>query len=635
MSQTALLGSGPSSRGLSLRRVLLTQNLLTASVVGTILGLCAYWLGAHLDTTDNGDAGILLGYVVGSASFLLALGFGNDLLRYLRGRPVAVEVKSTGTQSWTRYFGISLDHKVVGVQFGVGVIFMFLVAGFQAMMIRTELLRPKPYLWPAGQYTALVGLHGLMMMFVATLVIVGPFGNYFVPVMIGAKRMAFPRLEALAFWLVPLAAIVLYSSIFQGSGGGFPTGWTGYANLADEARAGMDGYIVAFCFIGTAAVIAGINLLTTIFVLRAPGMSWSRLPIFAWAMVAVEFLSALAPPVLASTLIMVGMDRAVHSSFFLPSNGGSPYLYQEMFWFFGHPEVYIFAIPAFGIALEMLPVFARKPLFGYKIGVAGMVGLAMLSWFVWNHHIFTSGIAPGLRPFFMTATEFISIPTGIVFLNMLGTLWRAKISYRVPMLFVLAFFFNFLIGGLTGVFLSDVPLDTTLHGTFFVVGHFHYTIVGGEIFAMYAATYYWFPKITGKMLNERIGQIHFWTAFVFFNTTFMPFFALGFLGMPRRVPTYFPSLQGLNIFISINAYLFGLSNLIFIGNIIYSWAFVSERAPANPWNSRSLEWQLPTPIPPDNFERIPTIIAGPYEYGNPTALPVADFGASPAVAPSV
>ncbi|HVA21884.1 MAG TPA: cbb3-type cytochrome c oxidase subunit I [Candidatus Micrarchaeia archaeon] len=638
MSQTATLGGRSQAASFSPRRLFLSQNLLTATIIGIVTGLIGYWLGAQLETTDNGDAGILLGYLVGSVGFLVGLGFANELIPRLLGRPVSVEVKADAVEleapsprNWTRYFGISLDHKVVGIQFGVGVVFLFFVAGFQAMMIRTELLHPKGGPWPAGQYTALVGLHGLLMMFVATLVIVATFGNYFVPLMIGAKRMAFPRLEALAFWLVPLAAIILYSSIFQGSGGGFPTGWTGYAPLAVEARAGMDGYIVGFSFIGIAATIAGINLLTTIFTMRAPGMSWSRLPIFVWAMVAVEFLSVLAPPVLATTLALVGLDRSVQSSFFLPSNGGSAFLYQEMFWFFGHPEVYIFVIPAFGIALEILPVFARKPLFGYRLAVAGMVGVAMMSWFVWNHHIFESGIAPGLRPFFMTATEFISIPTGVVFLNLLGTIWRAKIQFKLPMLFVAAFFFNFLIGGLTGVFLSDVPLDVTLHGGFFVVGHFHYTIVGGEIFSLYAATYYWFPKLTGKMLNERLGKLHFWTAFIFFNTTFLPFFAVGYLGQPRRVPVYLPSLQALNVWISVNAFLFGFSNLIWLVNIIYSWAFVKERAPLNPWNSRSLEWQLPTPIPADNFQRIPTIVAGPYEYGNPTALPVAEF--TPGTAP--
>ena len=633
MSQTAI-ASGRAPVGFSARRLFLTQNLVTACIVGIVAGIIAYWVGAQLDTTDNGDAGILLGYIVGAAGFLITLGFANDVILRLRGRPSASLVKEAEGKGWTQYFGISLDHKVVGIQFAVGVVLMFFLAGFQAMMIRTDLLYQTGGPWPAGQYTTLVGLHGLMMMFVATLVLIGSVGNYFIPIMIGAKRMAFPRLEAFAFWLVPLGAFILYSTIFAGFGGGFNTGWYLYAPLSVEARAGMDGAIVGFAFIGTAAAIAGINLLVTIFVMRAPGMTWTRMPIFAWSMVAVEFLSALAPPVLATALIMVGMDRAVHSSFFEAAAGGTTFLYEEMFWFFGHPEVYIFIIPAFGIALEILPVFARRPLFGYRLSVAGMMGVSMMSWFVWNHHIFTSGIAPGLRPFFMTATEFISIPTGVVFLALLGTLWKSSLRFKLPLLFVLALFFNFLIGGLTGVFLSDVPLDTTLHDGFFVVGHFHYTIVGAEIFALYAATYYWFPKITGKMMNERLGKLHFWTAFIFFNTTFLPFFVVGYLGMIRRSPVYAANLHGLNIWISINAFLFGLSNLIYLINVIYSWAFQKERAPANPWESRSLEWQLATPIPADNFDRIPTIVGGPYDYGDPNARPVAEWPDSGGSLPS-
>ncbi|MGH7667286.1 MAG: cytochrome c oxidase subunit I [Candidatus Dormibacteria bacterium] len=624
MSQTAI-ASGRAPVAFSPRRLFLSQNLLTACIVGVVAGLVAYWIGAQIETTDNGDAGILMGYLVGAAGFLITLGFANDVILRLRGRPSASIVKTAETKGWTEYFGISLDHKVVGIQFGVAVVLMFFLAGFQAMMIRTDLLYPNGGPWPAGQYTTLVGLHGLLMMFVATLVMIGAFGNYFIPLMIGAKRMAFPRLEAFAFWLVPLGALIMYTTVFAGFGGGFPTGWWLYAPLSVQARAGMDGAIIGFGFIGLAASIAGINLLTTIFVMRAPGMSWSRIPLFGWAMVAVEFLSALAPPVLICTLMLVGIDRSVHSSFFEAPGGGSGLLYQEMFWFFGHPEVYIFIIPAFGVVAEIWPVFARKPIFGYKLAVAGMIGVSLLSWFVWNHHIFTSGVAPGLRPFFMTATELISIPTGIVFLTMLGTLWKSQLRVKVPVLFAFAVMFNFLIGGLTGVFLSDVPLNTTLHDSFFVVGHFHYTIVGGEIFALYAASYFWFPKMTGKMLNARLGKWHFWTAFIFFNTTFLPMFAAGYLGQVRRSPVYAADLHGLEVWISVNGFLFGASNLLWLGNIIYSWAFVKERAPDNPWESRSLEWQVSTPIPADNFPRIPVIVSGPYDYGNGSGRPLAEF----------
>jgi cytochrome c oxidase subunit 1 len=361
-------------------------------------------------------------------------------------------------------------------------------------------------------------------------------------------------------------------------------------------------------------------------------MSWTRLPIFVWSVLATSILQALAAPVLVAAMAMVLMDRAANTSFFLASAGGSQYLYENLFWFFGHPEVYILALPGFGIVLELLPVFARKPLWGYRLAVAGMLGVTLLSFMVWQHHLFVSGMNAGLRPFYMLTTELISIPTGFIFLIAIGTLWRARIRFTVPMLFALAFFFNFLIGGLSGVFLSDVPSDVTTHGSYFVMAHFHYTIVGGLVFAFFGAVYYWLPKMLGFELNETLGKIHFWLFFVFFNLTFFPLFAAGFLDMPRRVSTYAPSLQTLNIFVSASAYVIGLSMLIFIANLVWSLVFVRQPAAENPWASRGLEWQVPTPVPVSNFDRVPVITSGPYEYGVPNAPPVADFapGALPA-----
>ncbi|MGZ6601093.1 MAG: cytochrome c oxidase subunit I, partial [Gaiellaceae bacterium] len=413
---------------------------------------------------------------------------------------------------------------------------------------------------------------------------------------------------------------------------GFPTGWTGYAPLADQARAEMDAYIFAFMLIGISLCLNGLNLMATILTMRAPGMSWTRLPIFVWGVLATSILMALAAPVLVAAMTMVLMDRGANTSFFLASAGGSQYLYENLVWFFGHPEVYILALPGFGIVLELLPVFARKPLWGYRLAVAGMLGVTLLSFMVWQHHLFVSGMNAGLRPFYMLTTELISIPTGFIFLNAIGTLWRARIRFTVPMLFALAFFFNFLIGGLSGVLLSDVPSDVTTHGSYFVMAHFHYTIVGGLVFAFFGAVYYWLPKMLGFELNETLGKIHFWLFFVFFNLTFFPLFAAGFLDMPRRVSTYAPHLQTLNIFVSASAYVIGLSMLVFIANLIWSLVFVRQPAAENPWASRGLEWQIPTPVPVENFDRIPVITSGPYEYGVPNAPPVADFapGALPA-----
>jgi cytochrome c oxidase subunit I len=637
MTETAI--EAPRSRG----RGLLGFNLLTAIVLGVGGFFFGAWIGGkmavghdYLIGTDQNDVGIFMGFLFGTIGWLAGLGFFNYPLARLAGRPpldwsseneMYVVPDATIRQhegGIGRYFRLTTDHKVVGIQYFFGVGIFFFIGGLNAMLIRTELLTPHERAWPAGQYLSLVGLHGTMMIMMTSAFILGPFGNYFVPLMIGARRLAFPRIEALTFWLVPLAGLVLLSAI---AWNGFPTGWTGYAPLQDQARAGMDAYIFAFILIATSLALVGLNLLTTILTMRAPGLTWGRLPIFVWGVLATAFLMVLAAPVLIATMSMGLMDRAANTSYFIASGGGSPYLYENLFWFFGHPEVYILALPGFGIVLEILPVFARKPLWGYRLAVAAMLGVAFLSFMVWQHHLFVSGINASLRPFYMLTTELISIPTGFIFLNAMGTLWRGRIRYTVPMLFALAFFFNFFIGGLSGIFLSDVPSDVTTHGSYFVMAHFHYTIMGGLVFAFFAATYYWLPKMTGVTLNERLGKIHFWLMFVFFNLTFFPLFAAGFLDMPRRVSTYAPHLQTLNDFVSVSAYVLGFSMLIFIGNLIWSLVFVRQPAETNPWFSRSLEWQVASPPPVHNFDRIPVITAGPYEYGVPNAPPVADFGA--------
>jgi cytochrome c oxidase subunit I len=627
----------------SVWRGLLGFGLLTAIVLGVGGFFFGAWIGGkmavghdYLIGTDQNDVGIFMGFLFGTIGWLAGLGFFNYPLARLAGRPpldwssedeMYVVPDATIRQhegGIGRYFRLTTDHKVVGIQYFFGVGIFFFIGGLNAMLIRTELLTPHEKAWPAGQYISLVGLHGTMMIMMTSAFILGPFGNYFVPLMIGARRLAFPRIEALTFWLVPLAGLVLLSAI---AWNGFPTGWTGYAPLADQARAGMDAYIFAFILIAISLTLVGINLLTTILTMRAPGLTWSRLPIFVWSVIGTSLLMALAAPVLVAAMTMGLMDRAANTSYFIASGGGSPYLYENLFWFFGHPEVYILALPGFGIVLEILPVFARKPLWGYRLAVAGMLGVTFLSFMVWQHHLFVSGMNASLRPFYMLTTELISIPTGFIFLNAMGTLWRGRIRYTVPMLFALAFFFNFLIGGLSGIFLSDVPSDVTTHGSFFVMAHFHYTIMGGLVFAFFAGTYYWLPKMTGVTLNETLGKIHFWLMFVFFNLTFFPLFAAGFLDMPRRVSTYAPHLQALNDFVSASSFVLGFSMLIFIANLVWSLVFVRLPAEENPWLSRSLEWQVATPVPVHNFERIPVITAGPYEYGVPNALPVADLGA--------
>jgi cytochrome c oxidase subunit 1 len=602
---------------------LLGFNLLTA----VILGVGGYYLGwfighqidgpsfAYEAKTDENDVALLLAYLFGVVGFLIGLGFANYPFSRLLGRPASLREKEEG--GIARYFGLCTDHKVVGVQYLVGIGVFFFVGGLNAMLIRTELLHAKPSFVGPNQYLSIVGMHGTMMMGMMTSGILGPFANYFVPIMIGSRRMAFPRIEALTFWLLMAAGFILVSTIFFG---GFPTGWTGYEPLNDEAVMGMDSYICFFALVGISMALLGINMIATITTMRAPGLTWSRLPIFVWSVFATAILMVLAAPTLIATLLMAALDRTVDTSFFITGGGGSSYLFENLFWFFGHPEVYVLALPGFGIVLELLPVFARKPLWGYRLAVSGMLGVALLSFFVWQHHLFVSGINADLRPFYMLSTEIISLPTGFIFLCVMGTLWKGRISLTVPMLFCLGWAFNFLIGGTSGVVLSDVPTDTGLHGSFFVMAHFHYTIMGGLIFSFFAAIYYWVPKMLHLKFNEKLAKAHFWLMFISFNSTFLPLFALGIKGMPRRVSSYEPSLQGLNVWVSISAFVLGFSMLIFLFNVVYSLIFVREPAESNPWRSKSLEWQVPTPVPVNNFEQIPVFDSDPYDYGTPLGV---------------
>jgi cytochrome c oxidase subunit I len=599
-------------------RRLLGYNLLSAVVLGVVGYYVGWWLGHQItgpsldyfSDTGQPDIALFLAYILAIVGFLFGLGFMSYPIQRLLGKPPSLREKETAGPG--RYFTLCTDHKVVGIQYLIGIGFFIFIGGLNAMLIRFELLSPTHETFNANNYLTLVGLHGTMMMGMMTSGILGPFANYLVPIMIGARRMAFPRIEALTFWLLMLAGVILMTTIGYG---GFPTGWTGYAPLNGQANLGMDSYIVFFALVGISMSLLGLNMLATVITMRAPGMSWGRLPIFVWGVVSTSVLMLLAAPVLISTLFMVALDRTAQTGFFNEQAGGSAYLYQNLFWIFGHPEVYILALPGMGIVLEILPVFARKPLWGYRLAVTGMLGITLLSWLVWQHHLFVSGINADLRPFYMLSTELISLPTGFIFICALGTLWLGRIRLTVPMLFVLAWLFNFLVGGLSGVFLSDVPSDVTTHGSFFSMAHFHYTIMGGLLFSFFAAIYYWVPKMTGYAINERLGKIHFWSMFIAFNATFGPLLVIGFLGMPRRSVTYAGYLHGGNTWVSIAAFFLGASELVFVVNFIWSMVFARVPVGANPWGSKSIEWQLPSPVPVHNFDRIPTFGPDPYPYG--------------------
>ncbi len=546
-----------------------------------------------------------LSYLLGLLAFLLAVGGAAAWRRWARGE---AEPPLHGP---ARYWRFSVDHKVIGVQYLVISFVVFFVAGSMALVMRAELARPGlQYLSDNGYHTAM-GLHGIGMIVVALTAIIGGLGNFAVPLQIGAADMAFPRLNAVAFWMLPPAVLVLLSAPFAG---GFDFGWTAYPPLSEQGPLGRLSFFLAFLTVGFSSVFAGVNFLTTILTMRAKGMTLRRIPVFAWGVLAAGIIIVMATSVVASSLLMVVFDRIIGASFFNANRGGAPILYQHLFWFYSHPAVYIMILPAMGVVLEILPPFTRKPLFAYDVVVAGFLAIVGLSFIVWAHHLWTSGMWDLLSLPFMVTTELISVPTGAVFLSALGTLWCGRIRIKAPMLFALGFLANFLVGGLTGIFHADVPTGLHLHDTWFVVAHFHYTIMGGTIFALFAGLYYWFPKITGRMPDERLARVHFWLMFVGFHLTFIPMFWMGTRGMRRRVADILPEHAGVQTFVSLSALLIAASAVVGLWNIVRS-ARRGPRAGANPWGSRTLEWTTASPPPEHNFDRPPVVTEPPYQYG--------------------
>lgn len=553
---------------------------------------------------------VSLGYLIGLLAFLTGVGGFRAFQNWLR------EKEESEEKSWHRYFKFTTDHKVIGVQYLAISMIIFLLSGLMSILMRIELAQPGMQLLNYDVYNTIMGMHGIGMIVVALIAIIGGLGNFSTPLMIGARDMAFPRINALSFWLLPPAVLLLLSSLVTG---GFDFGWTAYAPLSVKGPLGKLLFVMAFISVGFSSIFGGVNFLTTIFRLRAPGMRFFRLPIFVWSVLAAGIIILLATSVVASSLLMILFDRVLGTDFFDPSKGGSALLFQHLFWFYSHPAVYIMIIPAFGLVLEILPVFARKPLFAYHITAISFIGIVILSFVVWAHHLFTSGMWAALSIPFMVTTELISVPTGVVFLSALGTLWQGKIRFTTPMLFALGFLFNFLIGGLTGIFNADVPTDLHLHDTWFVVAHFHYTLMGGAIFALFAGLYFWFPKITGKMFNETLGKLHFWLFFIGFNATVLPMFWLGTQGMRRRVADYPAHLYPVQLWISLVTLVVVLGIIVFMYNIIRSWR-KGKPSDSNLWDSRTLEWQVPSPPPHGNFTKIPEVTTFPYEYGKQPAI---------------
>ena len=546
--------------------------------------------------------------------FLAGLGAFDYWLYWALGKTTRAEDHSGhGARSWKDYFRVNTDHKVIGVQYVSTTIVFFLIAGLLAMIMRAELARPGMQFVDNQTFNGLFSVHAALMIFLFVIPAFAGLANYVIPLMIGAPDMAFPRLNALSFWLLPIAGTMMLTS-FLVPGGPFAAGWTNYATLSIHQPLGNVFFSMGVQWAGASSIMTALNFLVTIITMRAPGMTFWRMPLLVWANFTTSLLVVVATPFIAGSQFFVMFDRVMHTHFIDPSAGGYVLGYQHIFWFYSHPAVYIMMLPGFGIASEVISVMARKPIFGYRLMALSLMAILVLGFSVWAHHMFVSGMASWLRVPMMITTLLIAIPTGIKVFSWLATLWEGRINFSTPMLWALGFVSMFVIGGLSGIYLGAVPIDIHVSDTYFVVAHIHYVLLGGSLFTIFAGIYYWFPKMTGRMYNEKLGKLHFWLTFIGFNATFFPMHWLGLHGMPRRVADYAPRFGDLNFVISISSFFLGASFLVFVYNMIVSWAR-GPVAGSNPWRSMTLEWQVSSPPPIFNFDEIPQIVGTPYEYG--------------------
>ena len=498
------------------------------------------------------------------------------------------------------------DHKRIGILYLINSLAFFVVAGIFALLMRSELAEPGKQILAPHAYNQVFTEHGTLMVFLFIFPMLAGFGNYFVPLQIGALDMAFPRVNALSFWLLPVGGLVVLSG-FAVKGGSAAAGWTNFAPLSLQGGTGEDLWLLGLAIVGMASILGGINFIVTILRMRAPGMTMFRLPVFCWSILATSLLVVLAAPVLTAGIIMTFADRHLGTVFFDASRGGSPLIWQNVFWFFGHPEVYILILAAWGIISEILPVFSGKPLYGYRGVVLAFLMVSALSFSVWAHHMFVTGAVE--LPFFSVTTELISIPTGVLFFNWLATIHKGKLRFELPMLFALGFVAMFLIGGIDGVWMASPAMDFALHDTYWVVAHIHYVLFGGALFGIMSGMYYWFPKMTGRFLGRKLGLWHFWVMLIGFNVTFFPMHILGLRGMPRRVADY-PATAGwtfLNTLSTIGAFIIAIAMLLFFINVFASLRKPKD-APDDAWGSgNSLEWGTTSPPPPHNFDHVPEV----------------------------
>ena len=606
-------------------------TLLGAGFATLLIWASNQFTGTDYVVFDPGHFGFMepawvVGVLVGALAFLYGVGAVSDWMKWAKGETTPEHPEDT--PGWQRYFSVSLDHKVIGIQYTFTSLLLMSIGGLFAMIFRLELAHSGvdvlTNLTSTGAqadalqlYNTLMSLHGIVMI-ISILVGVAGVINYLVPMLIGARDMAFPRLNAFSYWIAVPASIVLLSSL---AFGGFDTGWTGYPPLSVKAPMGMDMFFAGVWLAGWSSILGAVNLLVTVLRLRAKGMTAFRLPIFVWAAIATSIITLTATQMIGLSFQLVLFQRLYGMPFFDTARGGDPILFQHLFWFYSHPAVYVFVLPGLGIISELLPVFARKPLFGYKWVAMSSLAIALVGFTVWAHHMFASGMDEYLRVPFMYSTLLVAIPTGVKFFSWVATLWKGKIETPTPMLFVLGGIVVFLLGGLSGPPNATVSTDLHLTDTYFIVGHFHDTIFGGYIFPFFAAIYYWFPKATGKQLSEKLGKLHFWLMTPSFLLLTLFMMRIGLLGMRRRIADYDPALgfDPWQLWMTIAGFAIAISVLVFFYNM-YKTLKSSKTETGNVWNSRSPEWQVPSPMPVHNYDTEFEVVGEPYDYGLPGSV---------------
>jgi cytochrome c oxidase subunit 1 len=617
-------------RGLIFMLVGYAAGIALVTVIRIVMGLPALlpWNPVGNEYLFTEPAWVV-GTIFAAFAFLLGVGVLSDWLSLMNGKETAEHPTDAFPSGWRRYLSVTYDHKAIGLQYGVTSLVVLGIGGIFALIFRTELAQTGMQVVSLQTYNTVMSLHGIVMI-IGILLGVGAMSNYLVPLMIGANDMAFPRLNAFAFWVnVPAAIIMLTTIVF----GGFDTGWTGYPPLSQKAPLGMDMFFLAVYFAGLSSILGSLNVIATSIRMRAKGMGYFRMPIFVWTALATALIGLTATQLIGLSFQMVLFERLFGMGFFTGQLGGDPILFQHLFWFYSHPAVYVFVLTGLGIISELLPVFARKPLFGYRWVALSSFGIALVGFLVWAHHMFTSGMSSYLRIPFMYSTLLVAIPTGVKFFSWVATIWEGKLSFETPMLFVLGAVSIFLLGGLSGPPNATVATDLHLQDTYWIVGHFHATMFGGFVFPYFAFLYYWFPKMTGRMYNEKLGKLHFFLMLPAFYVQSLGQMQVGLLGMRRRIADFDPAL-GIDLqqlLITIAAYAIFTSVVIAVFNFAYSL----KRGPVasrNPWRSRSPEFMLPSPIPLHNYPQPFEVIGEPYDYGKPGAYVSIDPDRAPAPA---